>query len=322
MIFANLLKGISKGLPAQVAYFFNSTIHTKIQEIIARVKPDHIYCQLIRTSEYARQYSISKTLDYMDCFSLSTLKRSQLSSPFFKMLWEIEVRRTRNYEASVYRDFDHHTIISDLDAKAMPIKKDSKTLHIIQNGLAADYLDVLTNGVRDIDILFLGNLGYFSNQSAIEYIIDHLMPIIRTKHQNLKIVIAGADPDHQIIQKIKKAKLELIADIPHPMAVYVRAKIFIAPIFQGTGQQNKVLEALACGCAVICSPEVQLGLSLPSPEIVHIAHTPIEYVSLIFEQLDSKARNSKDSIHHIKSYLGLHFSWQESVTKLLHLIRS
>ncbi|NQX92032.1 MAG: hypothetical protein HRT74_07920 [Flavobacteriales bacterium] len=48
----NLFFGLFGDLPLQVNYFFQRQAQKKVKAFYKSVKPDHIYCQLIRTSEY------------------------------------------------------------------------------------------------------------------------------------------------------------------------------------------------------------------------------------------------------------------------------
>ncbi len=322
-ILANLIKGLRRGLPAQVAYFFNQGIKTKILNIIAQEKPNHIYCQLIRASEYVRDVSLPKTLDYMDCLSLSALKRSWQSSALLSRCWRAESRRTRAYELSIYASFNQHTIISAFDAASMPLDPIVQPMHLVTNGLAVDYLNESPKVDRDLDILFLGNLSYFSNRSAIDYILAQILPILRRKNKNYHMAIAGAHPSQLLRAKISRAKVTLLANVPHAKEVYDRAKIFLAPIYFGTGQQNKVLEALASGCGVICSPEVQKGLNLPENSMVHTANTPEEYAILIIEKLSNYSEVvQSQGISIRRQYLLTHFSWARSAAQLIKLFNA
>jgi hypothetical protein len=69
-IYFNLIKGLFSSLPFQVWYFYQASAHKKVKKIIANFKPDHIYTQLVRTTEYVKnEHAIAKTLDYQDTFS-------------------------------------------------------------------------------------------------------------------------------------------------------------------------------------------------------------------------------------------------------------
>ena len=45
------------------------------RKLVAEYKPDAVFCQLIRTAEYARGLQLPKTLDYMDVFSKGIERR-------------------------------------------------------------------------------------------------------------------------------------------------------------------------------------------------------------------------------------------------------
>ena len=76
-----LLKTILGSKPLQVHYFYRKSIHRKVSAIIAQTHPKHIYCQLIRVSEYVKnEHLIPKTLDYMDALSKGMERRIQTES--------------------------------------------------------------------------------------------------------------------------------------------------------------------------------------------------------------------------------------------------
>ena len=67
--FFNLGKAFFSGLPIQCGYFYNKQIQKQIDEIIQKVQPDWLYCQLFRMAEYVKNKPIKKVLDYQDVFS-------------------------------------------------------------------------------------------------------------------------------------------------------------------------------------------------------------------------------------------------------------
>ena len=50
-----------------MAYFHHRIAQRRVDAAIDSFKPDHVLCQLVRTTEYVRhRYPLPKTLDYMD----------------------------------------------------------------------------------------------------------------------------------------------------------------------------------------------------------------------------------------------------------------
>jgi hypothetical protein len=201
-ITGNLIKGYFKSLPAQVSYFLNQEIKENILNLIKTEAPDHIYCQLIRTSEYVKDLTIPKTLDYMDSFSLNTYKRSLNSSFLTRWFWKLESNLLGKYETRIYPYFDQHTIISPIDA-AWIQSKHGLPINLIFNGLDYRFFKD-AHAHKDIDVLFLGNLSYFSNINAVQYLINDIMPVLNKKNKDLRLVIAGAQPQRNLIRLIHK----------------------------------------------------------------------------------------------------------------------
>ena len=95
-IYFNIFKAFFKGLPLQVGYFYSSKAQKKLKERIASFKPDHIYCQLVRTAEYVKDIEhIPLTLDYMDALSKGIERRIPKATFFLKAILELELKRLR-----------------------------------------------------------------------------------------------------------------------------------------------------------------------------------------------------------------------------------
>ena len=69
-IFSSLIRAAFRKMPFQVAYFYHRSAHRRINQAIASFKPEHVLCQLVRTSEYIRErFDLNRTLDFMDTLS-------------------------------------------------------------------------------------------------------------------------------------------------------------------------------------------------------------------------------------------------------------
>ena len=69
-IILNLFYGLFNDKPFQINYFSSYSIQKKVKKILDDEVPDYIYCQLIRVTEYVKNYhKCPKTIDYMDALS-------------------------------------------------------------------------------------------------------------------------------------------------------------------------------------------------------------------------------------------------------------
>ena len=53
-IFVNLIVGLLGDWPLQVHYFYQRSVKKRMHARINEIRPDHIFCQLIRSSEYVK----------------------------------------------------------------------------------------------------------------------------------------------------------------------------------------------------------------------------------------------------------------------------
>src|SRR6185312_7142846 len=138
-IFFNLLRTTFTRLPWQVGYFYSRAAQSEIDSIISEYKPEHIFCQLIRTSEYIKKYShIPKTLDYMDVFSKGIERRLPTVPFYLKPLYSTEQQRLAKYESGIFNYFDNKIIISEQDRDLIP-HPDKNNITVIPNGVDSNF---------------------------------------------------------------------------------------------------------------------------------------------------------------------------------------
>jgi glycosyltransferase involved in cell wall biosynthesis len=162
-ILGNILGNILRGpwLPFQVAYFFNSTIKNQIKAVISDEKPDHIYCHLVRMSEYVADVNLPKTLDFMDAFGAGTERRADISNFFLRPLWRFEARLMLNYEKKIAPLFNHLTIISEQDRARLPME--TTLVSVVGNGVDVDFFGLIDYNNKQLEAI-KSNLTFIKNQ--------------------------------------------------------------------------------------------------------------------------------------------------------------
>ena len=91
--FTGLTRALLSGIPFQAGYFLNYRIKRRIHKLIGEIKPDHIFCQLIRVAGYLENIPVAKTLDFQDAFSINASQRSTTAGPLMKCFLKSEARR-------------------------------------------------------------------------------------------------------------------------------------------------------------------------------------------------------------------------------------
>jgi hypothetical protein len=92
-LFSNLALSFIRKLPLQVGYFFNSEIRKRIEDLVYTIRPDVVYCQLIRMALYVENInSIPAIIDYQDAFAKGTSQRMEKANGLIKPIFSRELK--------------------------------------------------------------------------------------------------------------------------------------------------------------------------------------------------------------------------------------
>jgi sugar transferase (PEP-CTERM/EpsH1 system associated) len=314
-----LLKTMFGSKPLQVHYFYRKSIHRKIREIIAKLKPDHIYCQLIRVSEYVKnEHLVPKTLDYMDALSKGMERRIQTEAWFKKWFYRLESKRLKEYERRIFDYFEHKTIISEQDRKLIQ-HPDNHKIHIVPNGIDEAFFEVLPIE-KDYELVFTGNFSYAPNIEAAVCLAEEILPRIHQKGIACKLLLSGANPVKRVLE-LQSEFITVTGWVDDIRESYQRSRIFAAPLFIGTGLQNKLLEAMASGLPCITTSLSNNALGGVDGKNILLAEDIDTFVEKITEGLVIEGTFSSIALQG-KHYIELFYSWEKQTSILLQVLHA
>jgi len=314
----NVLKAFLNQKPLQVGYFYRSSVQKQIDTIVSKTKPDHIYCQLIRVSEYIKNNKTPKTLDYQDTLSVGVKRRAETSSPFLKMLFMMEYKRLLRYEHDIFDKFKNTTIISIPDRDLIPHPLRNQ-ITVIPNGVESEYFYAVTKP-KTCEIAITGNMGYPPNIDAAKFLAEEILPLVLKVFPETKVMLAGATP-HAKVLALQSGHVTVTGWMNDIRDSYSASRIFIAPMRIGCGLQNKLLEAMAMGLPCITSELANKALGAkPNYEIL-VGVTADEYAKHIIKLLQDVAF-AETLAQNGYAFVQKTFSWENSAQQLEKLFKS
>ncbi len=272
----NLSRSLINGLPFQVSLFYKKSYRKRILGLIKNIKPDAVYCHLIRMSEYVKDSNgCPKTLDYMDAFSKGIERRAQKSSFFIlKKFLRIEHKRLLDYERRIFDKFERKVIISEQDRNFIPHHEKEKIV-ILPNGVDNEIFYPLDRE-KKYELLFTGNMGYPPNIEGAIYAAKKILPLVHKMNPDAKLLIAGISPPKEIIS-LQSDRIDVIPRFSHIREAFAQSRILLAPMLTSIGLQNKILQAMAMKIPCICSPLANNAIKAPHNSCILEANTPEDY---------------------------------------------
>jgi polysaccharide biosynthesis protein PslH len=318
-ILLNLGRAIFSRLPFQVAYFHHAAAQRRFDATVARFKPEHILCQLVRTTEYVRSYyTIPKTLDYMDTLSKGLERRTEMASLLLSPLFRAESRRLIRYENLMFDLFDHCVIISEQDRDYIyhPFRD---RISVIPNGVDTDHFQPRITE-QEHDLVFTGNMNYPPNIDSVLYLVQHILPLVRKVRPGTSLLISGVDPSPSVRELAKTDPLITVSGwVKDIRASYASARLFVAPMQIGTGLQNKLLEAMAMRIPCITSTLANNAVGADPGNAILVGNSPEEYAAHILALLNDPAERDRIARNGYE-FIRTHFDWDQACAKLDRMI--
>ncbi len=293
--YLNLASNVISDMPWQVRYFYDCDIAHHIDMMIEEINPDHIYVQLIRMAPYVRNVAHKKSIDYMDSVGLNMAQIGLNQFKRIPFLNKIERRRCQRYESKLFSEFDAQYIISHRDRKAIDTSG-KHDVHVVSNGVDTDYFDFVSNQQCEYQAAFIGNLGYVHNDKAAHYLIDEIMPLMT---DDFRVLIAGSRPSEWLNIK-QRSNIRVFGYTDDIREYYRKARVIVAPIYSGSGQQNKILEAMSLGIPCVTTSFVNESIGAEPGEEILIADDPkrfsgdmlaLQFDQELFNKLSYAGRN-------------------------------
>ncbi|MBK8500264.1 MAG: glycosyltransferase [Flavobacteriales bacterium] len=318
-ILLKLLTAVLTRLPFQVAYFHHGHAQRRIDQVIAEFRPDHVFCQLVRTTEYVRRrYSLPKTLDYMDTLSKGMERRTETAAFHLRPIFRAETRRLIRYENLMFDQFDHAVIISaqDRDYIYHPWRD---RMVVVPNGVDTEHFTPQEVDPQ-YDLLFTGNMNYPPNIDSVLYLVQKVLPIVRRQRPATTLLICGVDPSASVRDLAKTDPLISVSGwVKDIRSSYASSRVFVAPMQIGTGLQNKLLEAMAMRMPCITSALANNAVGAPPGDAILIGETPEDYATLILGLLSDAGERARIAASGY-AFVRANFDWDRAAEALEHVI--
>ncbi len=283
-IYTRLISFVPGTTPFDFVYYNQWELNDFFKKHYASMHYDLIIAVSKTFVPMIRQFASYKrlTLDVID--SSYALKLREAKS----IVDQIDAWLIRFWEQKMLRSVDCSSFISVLDRElSCGTHIDSDRVLVIPNGVYLNDLD-LDNRIDfgGPTIGFLGNMSYGPNiQAALR--LYKLYKKVQDSLPNLKMVVIGRDPVADISELSADAGVIVTGTIDN-IGPYVNSiDLFVFGMQIGSGQQNKLLDAMAAKKPVITTTLGNSGVNAVDRQSVVIADTDQEIESAILELMQS-----------------------------------
>jgi glycosyltransferase involved in cell wall biosynthesis len=201
-----------------------------------------------------------------------------------------EYGRWRAFERHWLNAFDGVWTVSEED-RQLAIQEGSRpgSTVAIPNGVDVRRFTPCDESTPDPEILYVGSFRHLPNVLGFEKLREEIMPRVWKRHPRARLhVVAGPRYEEFWRKGREDARISIHGFVEDLRPLYARAAVVAAPLAVSAGTNIKVLEAMACGKAIVTTSVGCAGLGLRDEAL--ICDRWPEFAEAISELLASAGR--------------------------------
>jgi sugar transferase (PEP-CTERM/EpsH1 system associated) len=322
-----LLGALLRGHPLQVGWFHNPRQLDAILKATESQSYDIAYCYYLRSAETLRHISAERPLFKILALQLSQslntrrMMENKLGLPH-RVIYAIEHRLVRSYEARIWRHFDRTVLIGPRDVQEIRAACVDAGVPEIDNVIyCAHGVDAERFAPRaDVApepglVVFSGGMNINTNINAVVWFAEEVWPQIKAAAPTAKLRIVGRNPTRPVRQLAELTDVEVTGRVTDTADHIARATVCVNPMLIGAGMQNKLLEYMAMAKPVVATSVANEGIGAPPDECLLIEDTPRGFADAVVRLLRDPARSAQLGMA-ARRYVERHWTWEAHFLKL------
>jgi polysaccharide biosynthesis protein PslH len=264
-----VVRALASGKPASVAAFDHALLRATLQAFVARDAIDTIYAFSGQMAQYVPAGFRGRFV--MDFVDMDSAKFASLGG----FANAQEAKRLKAFEIATARRADVSLFVSDAEASLFT-RETGCAASVLENGidLAHFALDAVAPGVAPHPlIVFTGQMDYAPNVEAVTVFARDVLPHI----PGATFAIVGRAPV-AAVRALTGDRVIVTGEVSDTRPWLAAADVVVAPLKIARGIQNKVLEAMAMGKAVVASSQAAQGIDAVAGRDLIVADDPADAI--------------------------------------------
>lgn len=303
---AALSRALLRGQPASVAAFASDAVQAHVDTLLASGRITHILAFSGQSAQFVPEGFAGRfVMDFADVDSAKFAQQGRDAPALSPLGWVHgrEGRQLAAFEAAIARRADLSLFVSE--AEAALFRKltglDAARVRALENGIdtarfdpAGDFapLDFDTRPLGPLCV-FTGQMDYPPNIDAVSHFARDVLPALRERVKAAGFAIVGRAPTPAVRMLERIPGVAVTGEVPDVRPWLAAADIVVAPLKLARGVQNKLLEAMAMGKAVIASSPAAQGIDAQPDRHLVIADGPAATVEAAAALLANPARRNE-----------------------------
>jgi sugar transferase (PEP-CTERM/EpsH1 system associated) len=320
------VKAFIQGQPITVPYFYSSQLQYEIDAFLDNHSFDTIICSSSPSAEYvfqSRHYKRLKekvhlVMDFIDMDSQKWLQYAPAEKFPLSFIYRREASKLLEYEKRIEKEFDDLVIVSEAEKDLFQSHIPTSKLQPISNGVDLDFFNPgyqPQTGILSPSLVFTGAMDYRPNIDGAIWFAEHVFPLIRLRFPDISFYLVGSSPAPQLT-RLGRTNGIIVTGFVSDIRDYIQqADVCVIPLKIARGIQNKVLEAMAMGKAIVSTPQAAEGLNINMQRDICIQKNAEDFANAVISLLSDQEKSDRFG-NHAREVVERNYSWKQNLASL------
>ncbi len=182
--------------------------------------------------------------------------------------------------------------MSETDKQILEGEFAAANVFAIPTGVDTEYFTPRQEAPEKNTLVFTGSMDWLPNEDAILFFAHEILPKIKRRIPDIKLVVAGRRPSRHLLNEMQKyPEVSILGWVDDVRPFISRHAVYVVPLRIGGGTRIKVYEAMAMGKAIVSTTIGVEGLPVTAGVNVAIADDPESFAQSVITLLrDAEAR--------------------------------
>lgn len=309
-----LTTGFLQRMPLSVALYNHDGLREKLNHLKQECDYRHVFIFSGQMAQYVSGAILSRTvIDFCDVDSHKWDNYADRMPFYFQWFYRLEAKRLLAFEKIHSRQSKAAIFITESELKLFCDQGGDGNLLSLANGVDTGFFAPRDQTPIPFRILFTGAMDYFPNEEGVAWFAEEVFKPLKEKYSELEFVIAGSNPTPKVKALARITGVTVTGFVEDMREEQAKASIVVVPLRIARGMQNKVLEAMACGKAVVVARKAMGGIHAADGRDLIIADEAEDFKNGIEKLLNSPSLIRSMGLA-AREYIVQNFSWEKNLS--------
>lgn len=320
------LSGFLTGTSLTLPYYRDIGMQRWVDERLARYPIRHLLVFSSAMAQYVndeRWSSARRVIDFVDVDSDKWRQYGNTKSWPASWIYRREARRLQEEEKRLARTFDASVLVSDQEASLFRSQVADVAHRVVSIGNGVDITFFSFDPERSSPytlssepVVFTGAMDYWANADAVIWFAREIWPKVLEKRPRAVFFVVGARPTPNVVA-LGCSNIRVTGWVRDVRPYLQCARVVVAPMRIARGVQNKVLEGMAMGKAVITTSRGLEGIGAVPGRDLLVCDEPDAYASAVLALMDGAGSEIGASG---RRFVAEYCSWSDSARRPIELL--